>query len=68
MATRDNPSARPGPSVGQAKGDGVLKKLEAELQLGWEPLTFRAEQVTLIYRGQAPDDIFRIDRNIRLGA
>jgi poly(A) polymerase len=54
-------------SVGQAKGEAVLKKLEAELQLAWEPLNFMAEEVTLIYRGQAPDDIFRVDRNIPLG-
>lgn len=55
-------------SVGQVKGEGALKMVEAELQLAWESLSFKAEQVTLIYRGQAPDDIFRVDRNLPLGA
>jgi len=54
-------------SVGQAKGKRAVQKLEAELQLAWTTIDFVADQVSLIQRSRAPDDIFRMDRNIRIG-
>ena len=54
-------------SVGQVQGHEAMKELQAELQVSWQPLTFVADKVSLIWRGQPPDDIFRIDRNICLG-
>jgi 2'-5' RNA ligase len=53
-------------SIGQAGRDQV-GELMAGLQRDWRPLRFRAAEVSLIYRGQPPDDVFRVDRPIPLG-
>ena len=53
-------------SVGQAAG-AKLKELLDELQAGWTPLRFRAEGVSLIWRSDPPDDVFRVDRTIVFG-
>jgi hypothetical protein len=49
-------------SVGQARGRDRLQSVLAGLQRAWTPLTFRAGGVSLISRGQLPDDVFRVDR------
>ena len=53
-------------SVGQAAGSGVRWLIQS-LQDSWEPLSFRADRVSLIRRHQPPDDVFRLDRVIPLG-
>lgn len=54
-------------SVGQVQGDDARRKLETELQASWQTITFRADRVSLIWRGEPPDDVFRVDRSIGLG-
>jgi 2'-5' RNA ligase len=55
-------------SVGQFRGDrsGCLELLNT-LGREWKTLRFLAEKVSLIWRGNPPDDIFRVDRTISLG-
>ena len=54
-------------SVGQVQGHDPMKELKSKLHGSWQPLTFIADKVSLIWRTQPPDDIFRIDRTINLG-
>ena len=54
-------------SVGQATGREKSQKLIAALQDPWEPLTFRAEEVSLIWRDDTSDDRFRVAKHISLG-
>jgi hypothetical protein len=41
--------------------------LIAALQEGWEPITFVAAEVQLIWRGDQSDDVFRIGERLALG-
>ena len=54
-------------SVGQVRGDDALKTLLAKLQASWKPLLFEADRISLIWRAQPPEDIFRVDRHVQLG-
>jgi 2'-5' RNA ligase len=54
-------------SVGQVRDRQQLKELLAALRSAWRPLRFRVESVSLIWRRRPPDDVFRVDRSIRLG-
>ena len=54
-------------SVGQVEGAGKLKRLLAELNESWEPLSFTVGELSLISRKGPPNDIFQIDRQITLG-
>ena len=54
-------------SVGQVRGDDALKTLIAKLQASWKPLHFQADRVSLIWRAKPPDDVFQVDRQIKLG-
>jgi 2'-5' RNA ligase len=53
-------------SVGQVRGQDNLDRLKKELTEGWSPLSFGIKDVKLIWRNPPPDDVFRIDRTIRL--
>ncbi len=55
-------------SVGQVAGHDRMAGLKASLEGSWKPLSFRAQHVSLIWRGDPPDDVFRVDRSIDLGA
>lgn len=48
-------------SVGQT-GRGELEALSARLQAQWQPVTFNAVAASLIWRQDAPDDVFRVER------
>lgn len=54
-------------SVGQVRGREALAKLKSELKERWSPLSFAVNEVSLIWRNPPPDDVFRIDRAVRLG-
>ncbi len=54
-------------SVGQAPGRAALEETVAALRAEWRPVRFRAEEVSLIYRGDPPEDVFRVARTCRLG-
>lgn len=56
-------------SIGQFRGSREsLDRLLGTLQESWRPLRFTARQVSLIWRGEPPDDVFRVDREIPLGS
>jgi 2'-5' RNA ligase len=54
-------------SVGQAQGVAQARELLGSLRADWRPITFVAREVSLIWRGEPPDDVFRADRSIALG-
>lgn len=58
---------RPHLSVGQVRGRAALERLRRRLQENWHPLRFTVRRVSLIWRGAAPNDVFRVDRQICLG-
>jgi len=49
-------------SVGQV-GRRELQGLINRLQAGWQPLSFQAVAASLIWRHDAPDDVFRVERS-----
>ena len=55
-------------SVGQARGVDACMRLQETLQQNWSPLTFLADRVSLIWRNEAPDDVFRVYKEIMLGS
>ena len=54
-------------SVGQVRGQGALRRLLGELQSSWTPIRFRASEVSLIWRNDPPDDVFRVGQSVKLG-
>ena len=54
-------------SVGQVREHDRMATLEVDLQADWQPLSFPVQHVSLIWRNQPPDDLFRVDRRISLG-
>lgn len=54
-------------SVGQVRGRDRLEHAMAELCAEWKPVRFSASRVSLIRRGDPPDDVFRVDRDVPLG-
>jgi 2'-5' RNA ligase len=58
---------RPHLSVGQATGTPAFQALEQHLRESWAPLTFEVDRVSLIRRGEPPDDVFRVAHECRLG-
>lgn len=54
-------------SLGQVQARARLEKVLAELQVTWQPIHFRVEQVSLIARGDPPKDQFRVVEEMRLG-
>ncbi len=53
-------------SVGQARGHEDMASLKEPLQAGWQPLSFVLGRISLIWRGQPPDDVFAVDRTVPL--
>jgi RNA 2',3'-cyclic 3'-phosphodiesterase len=53
-------------SVGQVRGDASRQALQQTLQSTWQPLSFMAREVSLIWRSQPPDDVFRVGHTVRL--
>jgi RNA 2',3'-cyclic 3'-phosphodiesterase len=55
-------------SVGQVQGKRQLLALQQALQASWQPIVFTAREISLIWRGEPPDDVFRVGQTVRLGA
>jgi hypothetical protein len=53
-------------SVGQVQGREEMHRLVEELQAGWKPVSFRVEHVSIIWRRDPPDDVFRVAEEIPL--
>ena len=46
-------------SVGQVQGKRQMEQLVADLQAAWRLIDFRVDHVSLIWRAEPPDDVFR---------
>ena len=57
---------KPHLSVGQVRGTANMVQLLQELQVDWSPIRFSVRSVQLIRRDDPPDDVFRIERQLRL--
>jgi hypothetical protein len=44
-----------------------MQQLCAALQSAWQPVSFTVEQASLIWRGNPPDDVFRVGQVVSLG-
>ncbi|MEM8534175.1 MAG: 2'-5' RNA ligase family protein [Chloroflexota bacterium] len=55
-------------SVGQQHGEQQAKRLLTELQQLWQPLIFQVATISLIWRNDPPDDVFRVGEELVLGA
>jgi hypothetical protein len=47
-------------SVGQVQGNTEMLRLVSELQAAWQPVRFTVMGVSLIWRGEPPDDVFQV--------
>ena len=54
-------------SIGQVKGQTAMLKLLNELQNTWHPVLFTMKEVSILCRGNPPDDAFRIAHEVELG-
>jgi len=52
-------------SVGQVRGEREMLTLKEALQAAWQPIAFTADQISLIWRGDPPDDVFRVGQTVR---
>jgi 2'-5' RNA ligase len=55
-------------SVGQVRGRAAVTRLIRTLEERWSPISFAVDEVCLIWRDPPPEDVFRVDRVIRLGS
>lgn len=62
------PSFRPHLSVGQVQGNAEMLRLVAELQAAWQPVRFVVSGIGLIWRGEPPDDVFKVAATVPLGS
>ena len=54
-------------SVGQVRGKEKMEQLLSAWQRNWTPIRFQVAAVSLIWRDDPPDDVFRIGHAVRLG-
>jgi 2'-5' RNA ligase len=66
--TRNRDGFTPHLSVGQVRGEREMFTLKEALQAAWQPIAFTAREVSLIWRCDPPDDVFRLGQTVRLGA
>jgi len=57
---------QPHMSVGQVQGKAGMLRLVADLQAAWQPVRFAVSGVSLIWRGEPPDDVFRVAATVPL--
>jgi 2'-5' RNA ligase len=54
-------------SIGRIQGRERLDELLERLPAQWRPLTFTANRLSLLWRDDPPEDVFRVDRTVHLG-
>lgn len=54
-------------SIGQIQGETEMAHLRQALQASWRPLTFTVQAISLIWRGEPPEDVFRVAQHVLLG-
>jgi 2'-5' RNA ligase len=63
--TRNRGGFTPHLSVGQARGERHMMGLKEALQTAWQSVEFTASEINLIWRGEPPDDVFRVGQTVR---
>jgi RNA 2',3'-cyclic 3'-phosphodiesterase len=53
-------------SIGQVQGERQMLALRQGLREAWQPLVFTAREISLIWRGEPPDDVFRVGQTVSL--
>jgi 2'-5' RNA ligase len=53
-------------TVGQVRGKSETLRLVGELQAAWQPVRFTVSGISLIWRGEPPDDVFRVAMDVLL--
>jgi RNA 2',3'-cyclic 3'-phosphodiesterase len=66
--TRHHDAFTPHLTLGQVQGQGEMPKLQQALQANWRPMSFTVCEVSLIWRSDPPDDVFRVGQAARLTA
>jgi 2'-5' RNA ligase len=64
--TRNHGGFTPHLSVGQARSEREMLGLKQTIETTWQPLAFTVCAVSLIWRGEPPDDVFRIGQTVTL--
>jgi 2'-5' RNA ligase len=54
-------------SLGQVRGEWQMLALQQALRAAWQPIAFTTREISLIWRGEPPDDVFRIGQTVRFG-
>lgn len=54
-------------SIGQVSGTARLRTLQDALAQDWRPLEFQLNHISLVWRDDPPDDVFRVAVEIPLG-
>jgi RNA 2',3'-cyclic 3'-phosphodiesterase len=65
--TRHRDGFTPHLSIGQTHGEREMFTLKEALQVAWQPIAFTARQVSLIWRRESPDDVYRVGQTVELG-
>jgi 2'-5' RNA ligase len=55
-------------SIGQARDTAEAQALREALESSWRPLSFTAEAIQLLWRGEPPDDVFRVAHTLPLAS
>ena len=55
-------------SVGQARSEGEMSRLTEAIRATWQSLAFTANEISLIWRGEPPNDVFRRGQSVILGS
>lgn len=53
-------------TVAQVQGKAEMLHLVAELQAVWHPVRFAVTSISLIWRGESPDDVFQVASTVPL--
>jgi 2'-5' RNA ligase len=54
-------------SVGQVRGQAAMERVRGALQTTWQPVSFPVNQVSLLWHGEPPDEVFRVIHTVAVG-
>lgn len=67
LGTGGNVRFVPHLSIGQVKGKARMEEMMTELKAMWRPLRWDVSEVSLIWRNDPPDDVFRVETTVLIG-
>ena len=54
-------------TIGRMKNAQKFEELQTQVEASWKPIEFTVDKISLIWRNDPPDDVFRIDYEVPLG-